>query len=283
MKVLGVVFKGYNSGIIKFVTEIIDFLQNTGFEVYLEKNQADKVGKHELSIKSFDSKDLDALVVIGGDGTILKVFHEIARDIPLIPVNSNSLGFFYDLNRDNYQKAFKLIMEGNYYIKTFKTGSLTVDSIKISDFLNEIAIYNVKKGKMFIFKLFRNGELITGGRCDGAIIATMLGSTAYSLAQGGPIIDSELDALVYTPISPFTQFLKPIVFSSESSLEVQNFVDSLILVDGILQYEVKKDSKMMITLSGKNISFVKIKAFERNFFAKIKRRLFDEPFTSKFF
>ncbi|OYT26062.1 MAG: hypothetical protein B6U95_08020 [Thermofilum sp. ex4484_82] len=261
MKVLGVVFKGYNSGIIKFVTEIIDFLQNTGFEVYLEKKQADKVGKQELSIKSFNSKDLDALVVIGGDGTILKVFHEIARDIPLIPVNSNSLGFFYDLNRDNYQKAFKLIMEGNYYIKTFKTGSLTVDSIKISDFLNEIAIYNVKKGKMFIFKLFRNGELITGGRCDGAIIATMLGSTAY----------------------PFTQFLKPIVFSSESSLEVQNFVDSLILVDGILQYEVKKDSKMMITLSGKNISFVKIKAFERNFFAKIKRRLFDEPFTSKFF
>ncbi len=283
IKRLGLIFKRESPEVKKFATELIEFLLRKNFTVLLTKDLARILEREDLGVESIETENIDALVVIGGDGTLLKTFHTVKGGIPIIPVNSDTLGFFYDINRHNYRKAFTLITEGKYEIKTWRTGLLEVEGEngKLS-FLNEAVVYSRKRAKMMIFELKRENEIFAKGRCDGVIIATTLGSTAYSLSQGGPIVDWELEALVFTPISPFSSIVKPIVFNSNAWLNLKLFTDSTLVIDGYLSIDIEKEKCIKTSLRGKPFSLVKVHGIRINFFEKIRRRLADEIFYSKF-
>ncbi len=284
IKRLGLIFKRESPEAEKFAIELIKFLIEKNFTILLPNDLACVLGREDLGVRSIETGNIDALVVIGGDGTLLKTFHAVKKETPIIPVNSDTLGFFYDINRHNYRKAFILITEGKYEIKTWRTGLLEVEgeNSKLS-FLNEAVIYSRKRAKMMIFELKKGKEIFAKGRCDGVIIATTLGSTAYSLSQGGPIVDWELEALVFTPISPFSSIVKPIVFNSNTWLTLKLFTDSTLVIDGYLSADIEKGKCIKISLRGKPFSLVKVHGIGTDFFEKIRRRLADEIFYSKFF
>ena len=284
IKRLGLIFKRESPEAEKFAIELIKFLIEKNFTILLPSDLARVLGREDLGVRSIETGNIDALVVIGGDGTLLKTFHAVKGGIPIIPVNSDTLGFFYDINRHNYRKAFTLITEGKYEIKTWRTGLLEVEgeNSKLS-FLNEAVIYSRKRAKMMIFELKKGKEIFAKGRCDGVIIATTLGSTAYSLSQGGPIVDWELEALVFTPISPFSPIVKPIVFNSNTWLNLKLFTDSTLVIDGYLSADIEKGKCIKISLRGKPFNLVKVYGIGTDFFEKIRRRLADEIFYSKFF
>ncbi len=282
IKKLGLMFKAEDVEVRSFILELLDFLEKREFIVCLPQNLAHILGRDRIGVKSIEAEDLDALVVVGGDGTLLKVFHAIKRELPMILVNSGTLGFFYNINRSNYRKAFDLIARGEYEVKTWRTGLAELESGKNLNFLNEIVAYNRERGKMMIFELSRDGVVFMKGRCDGVIAATTLGSTAYSLSQGGPIVDWELETLIFTPISPFSPIIKPVVFSPESILELKIFTDSVLVIDGYISTYLKKRGRVKISLRGRRFSLVRVHSFEPGFFYKIRQRLTDEIFYSKF-
>ncbi|RLE66665.1 MAG: hypothetical protein DRJ38_01125 [Thermoprotei archaeon] len=283
IKKLGLIFKTENIDAKNFAVELLEFLTKMKYTVLLPRELASILGRDEIGVESIEAEDLDALVVIGGDGTLLKTFHMIKRELPIIPVNSDTLGFFYDINRDNYRKAFDLIARGRYEIKTWRTGLIKFGNENHLNFLNEAVLYCKKRGKMLIFELRKGDIIVIKGRCDGIIMATTLGSTAYSLSQGGPIVDWELEALIFTPISPFSPIVKPIVFSSSTKLDLELYTESTLVIDGEYLTNIEKKAIFEVSLEGKPFRLVKVREIEADFFDKIRRRLFDEVFYSKFF
>ena len=171
----------------------------------------------------------DLVITVGGDGTVLKYlsyspFHEI----PVLPINTGSLGYITSISFYQLAESIAAILSG-----AFIYSSRTLLRARILDkyqnpknhdnlfALNEIAISSCRAG------LLAEIELQVGNSCiplqgDGIILATPTGSTAYSLAAGGPIVDAEMEALVITPVSPFSLATRPVVVPSSRRLFVRN-------------------------------------------------------------
>lgn len=225
----------------------------------------------ELDIEiASDISEADILFSIGGDGTFLNTAK--MTDIPIIGINTGTLGYLTEVNPDDLQKALKSILSDNYTVenrmmvegKIIKSDG---DEVTIPESLNEIAISKNVNG-VVRFDAIVNGKLITSYIADGILVCTPTGSTAYNLSCGGPIVDPTAEILTITPIAPHTVLNKSIVLSKNSIIkikitELRDNTSAYVLNDGIPNklesgdiVEIKKSDKITKIIKLEDRSFI---------------------------
>ncbi len=177
-------------------------------------------------------KTMDACCVIGGDGTLLSVVQESAREqVPIIGVNRGNLGFLTTLSADEARLEFHALLNGAYRVvhRALLEGSTGPDLKALA--LNDVLIKDVINSRIVHLEVHADGDLVTDYYCDGLIFSTPTGSTAYNLSAGGPLIHPGASVVAMTPICPHTLSNRTIIFRDNVVLRVSNCLsDSELLV-----------------------------------------------------
>lgn len=173
----------------------------------------------------FDDPDIDLVIVLGGDGSILQTARQLAgKQIPVLGINCGNLGFLAALSPDDFLEVWPQVCCGVFEVIDHLMLEVSVirdgESICQQLVLNEVAILGGPPYQILGIDLFADGNLATRYRCDGLIIATPVGSTAHNLSAGGPILRRNLQAVVISPISPHTLTYRPLVDSADTEYEL---------------------------------------------------------------
>lgn len=195
----------------------------------------------------------DACCVVGGDGTLLGVAREAAREqVPIIGVNRGSLGFLTTFSADEARTQFAGLLGGAFRIDyrailDCSTGNGTHDLA-----LNDVLIKDEVNSRLVRLEVFADGELVTDYICDGLIISTPTGSTAYNLSAGGPLLHPGAPVIALTPICPHTLSNRSIILREDVKLRVFNrSAESRLLVamDGQRNLKVSTRSPVEISIA----------------------------------
>jgi NAD+ kinase len=196
-----------------------EFLINHGVKVVAEDSKADLLNLPYLS--SVQPDQVDFLISMGGDGTILGMIHEHPElTAPVIGINLGGLGFMAEIPEDKVEQALQQLLNGEYTLCERVMVEGYVDGAFQALAINEIVIHRAKIPSLIDLSIYVDSTYLNAFSSDGLIISTPTGSTAYNLASGGPILTPELSSLVITPICPHTISYRPIVLSTEKEIAV---------------------------------------------------------------
>ena len=184
-------------------------------------------GKKRLSIE-MDPKT-DCLLVIGGDGSVLRAAHLVlGTGVPVLGINLGTLGYLAEVEKNNWQEMIGLLLKGNYEIeprmmlegRMVERNGVTVNEDRILHGLNE-AVVRSSALRVINFNVYVDGHLLNNLDADGIIISTATGSTAYNMSAGGPLVEPKAQLLLLTPICAHTLNTRSVVLSAEDSIVIE--------------------------------------------------------------
>lgn len=201
--------------------QIRTFFEQRGIQTAAEDEKAALFGAVPLSI--VDKKDILFLISMGGDGTLLRISHQFSHwQIPILGINLGHLGFMADIPSSDIFSSLEDLLRRAYTIE--ERLALEASSSSSGELLravNDIVFHRAKNQSLIELSIHADNILINTFVADGIIIATPTGSTAYSLAAGGPILAPTLDAVVITPICAHTISNRPIVITAHRTIRVE--------------------------------------------------------------
>ena len=258
-KSIGIFTKSEDELATAYFQELECFLKSKGIKT-IEFTEPE-LDSAKISLKN----PIDLAIVIGGDGTMLRVSRLLAPiATPVVGINRGRLGFLTEISASTMCDDIEKILNGDYFIQnrtmlSCKIGQHTTIVDPVSA-LNDIVIGRGRIGRLIEFEIKIDGKLVTHTRGDGLIISTPTGSTAYALAADGPIIDPALEVITLVPICPHTLSHRPLVVSGDSNIEVRLInsedADVIVAVDGYTEYTIKNDERITITRSETGVKLV---------------------------
>jgi NAD+ kinase len=271
-KKVGIVSRVDRKKAVQLVGRLVDHLEAKRLVVMLDPKLTKHVNRPELATP-LEKMQADLVVTIGGDGTILRTSLQLPKpEPPILAVHMGVRGFLAEVKADNAISAVDKFLAGKFKLEKCMKLASYIGNVRLPDALNEVVFTSWAPAKLLHMRLWKGDVPMAECRSDGAVVATQVGSTAYSLSAGGPVIDPEVQAFVFTPIAPLTAF-HPIVFSSESTLHV-DFVSpkkAVVVVDGHHQAEITpQKARITVTKSEHTSSFVR---FSENFYHRLQGRL----------
>ncbi len=270
--------------VAKVLQDLISILQKNKIEFCIDEAARKCANKNNIEInpnKFFSVTALadicDLLVSIGGDGTMLKTaYNSRHSQIPMLGINLGKLGFLAELEQTKLEDLVVAINEKKYSIEERialigKTNSGNYNELYA---INDIVIDRGRLPKMIKISLKINGEKVSGFSADGIIVATPTGSTGYSLSTGGPIVTPSSNVVVITPISPHTLNIRPLVISSEQTIEIIAESPSKIQMsaDGQRVHYYNSPLEITITKSEKSIRLFHMSNF--SYFGLLRHKLY---------
>ena len=228
--------------------------------------------------------DVDCVIVLGGDGTLLQAAHDLAfREIPILGINLGTLGFLAETERSEIQKAVSQLLNEEYEIE--KRMMLSVkrygkESQKefLPDALNDLVITRSGFSRLIAVSVYINGELVNNYRGDGVIISTPTGSTGYNLSAGGPILSPSANMMAVTPICPHSLNARSIVVSDrdlvcvrvETSKKTQT-EEAIATVDGNYSVNLKAEDQIVVSRSEHTTKLIRLNG--RSFFSVLRMKI----------
>ncbi len=274
---------------VSCVFKTCDILHNNSVLIYADEKYKEIL--KELDYVNFGSfedlaKEADYIIVIGGDGTILKCSKIIASyHKPILGINSGRLGFMATLESNELALLNDFAKEKFTVIKKmmlkaevrFKNGDVLKQSV-----LNDIVVAKSPTCKIADFEVSMNDTVISSLRADGLIFSTPTGSTAYSLSAGGPIIDPDMESIEFTQICPFSLFARSMLFASDKILHVTysttKDTDVIISFDGNEEIVFAPGDDLYVSKSDNSIYMIDING--SNFYNAVNKKLM-QPFKTE--
>ena len=251
---------------------IREFLEDQGVTVVVEDEKAEKIGAKPLS--SADPGAIKFLISMGGDGTLLRITHQFSHlDAPILGINLGHLGFMADVPIADIFPSLSDLLSGEYTIDHRLILDATSGSRQLQA-VNDIVIHRAQNYSLIELAIQVDGVYVNTFVADGIIVATPNGSTAYSLAAGGPILSPKLEALVITPICPHTISNRPIVLTTDRTIEIQylseyNPID--VRADGLDAFVMNAGESMTIRRSERKFKLVNLHRHE--YFSTLRTKL----------
>lgn len=256
---------------LEIAKSVIEFFGDRKVHVVVENSYSEILKCPPIT--SIDVRSIDFMISMGGDGTILRhARNTIDHGIPILGINLGHLGFMADVPLYDIYPSLEDLLDGAYTIED----RLVIDGFsKKSHFaLNDFVMHRAKNPSLIEISIHVDNYFLNTFEADGLILSTPNGSTAYSLAAGGPILVPSLDAFVLTPICPHTISNRPIVLTSNSTITVKyvspnNPIE--VVADGIDMFELKTDETISFSMSPKKFKLVNLK--RRDFFSTLRTKL----------
>lgn len=211
------------------LTALISVIRKAGAEVFLDERSAQTLGEragHRGYTRAELGELCDLAVVLGGDGTMLGVARSLAPfGTPIVGVNAGRLGFITDIVLEDMERLLPALLQGQCTrdVRRMLSAELVRNGESIFSGLavNDIGVSHGRAGGMVEFIVYVNGIQMASQSADGIICSTPTGSTAYSLAAGGPLLAPMLDGVTLVPVAPHTLSNRPIVLPGESSIDIE--------------------------------------------------------------
>jgi NAD+ kinase len=214
----------------------------------------------------------DLLVVIGGDGTLLRYASASAeRGIPILGVNLGRIGFLSEIATDEFKNAIQKIQRKDYHTETRMMLCCSVNGKPYESYLNDILISKKSFSGTILVDLYCDGQSVGSVFSDGIIASTPTGSTAYNLSAGGPVVTQNLDSIVITPVCSHTLHIRPVVSAPDTVWTFHVNGEGFVAGDGMKLAKVSPDDKIVVTRSEKRATFIRFQ--EQNIFSLIQQKL----------
>jgi NAD+ kinase len=215
----------------------------------------------------------DLVIAIGGDGAMLRAARVCApENVPVLGINTGRLGFLTEISPENWPRGLDALLSGKYWIEqrmiiqceVRRSGNILAQS----EALNDIVISRGAIAKSVQLETYIDGGWATTYHCDGLIVATPTGSTAYALAAGGPILPPELSNILVVPVAPHLSMDRPMVLAQGATVEViidpHTATEVILTVDGELLASLESSDQVVIQVSDSTSRFVRLR--DRNYF-----------------
>lgn len=225
-RTVGIISRPRQEDVAAVVPNLIAWLESRGLSVLCDKETGiclPAAGRERSREELAATADL--LVVLGGDGTLLAVARSLGEhDVPILPVNLGGLGFLTSVKLDELYPILEEALQGRSRLseRTLLQAEIIRDGATAATHraLNDAVLNKGALSRIIDLDLFVNGDFVSTFKADGLIISTPTGSTAYSLAAGGPIVYPKVDAFIVTPICPHTLTNRPLVIPDSSRIEI---------------------------------------------------------------
>lgn len=239
------------------VLQLRDWALQRKIEVFLEEGIAEKIGDRAGFDRRTLASHVDLLVVMGGDGTILRTVRFVCEyETPIVGVNLGEFGYLTEVNLNEMFSALELICRGEYQTEKRMMLDVTVtmqgETVRQQSILNDAVIMRGNLSRILDLETEVNNRYLSTFRADGIIISTPTGSTAYSLSAGGPIVFPEQDAFIINPICPHTLTNRPIILPEDVVIRVVLWTKeqgATLILDGQLSYTMKSGDTISIKKS----------------------------------
>ena len=268
----------------ELLPDIISWTEEKNLEVHLTTRIRDNMEdpqtfSYQVIESAEDFFKLDFLLTLGGDGTMLSLARAVGdRNVPILGIHLGELGFLAAVNVDQMFEKLDQVVAGDYLVQPRIVLKSTVcNGGKSSTFfaLNDMVIDRGKSHRMLVYELQANNHVIANYKADGLIVSTPTGSTAYSLAAGGPIVVPTMRTMIVTPICPHSLTLRPIVIPDDQVLKISfpsDHDDGIALaVDGQICEELGSGSKVEIQAADYTINMIGFPG--SNYFRTLRKKM----------
>jgi NAD+ kinase len=269
------------SSCARAVRHATDLLRATGRKVLCDAATAQSIGLKVPTLPDVAAltKEVDLVLVFGGDGTMLRVAREIAGSrTPILGINIGGLGFLTAVSSAGLKEALTLIWRGEfkYESRILLEGEAICGKRRVkTTALNDLVISRYATSRLIDLDVAVDGEPLSRYRCDGLILSSPTGSTAYSLAAGGALVHPMAKVMALTPISPHTLSNRSLILPITAKVEIRvvNPRPATILsVDGDLLCELDEGDTISIRQSPRNVRLMHLAG--SSFYEALRRKLF---------
>jgi NAD+ kinase len=284
-KRVGIVVKPHQPDALKTICGVVKWLNERGMTLVggpeLERERI----QHETgcAVEALELEKLaasvDLMLVLGGDGTMIATARMIGdTEVPVLGVNYGGLGYLAEFRIEELYVALESIVSGNYRLD--KRVMLTVELLRGDEqvtrnrVLNDVVINKSALARIIEIEAYLNQQFVSSFRADGLIVSTPTGSTAYNLSAGGPVIFPSMNAVVITPICPFTLSNRPIVVPDDAVIELRlktQQEDVALTLDGQVGFPLKVEDRVVIRKS--RATFNLVQPTNRNYFDVLRDKL----------
>jgi NAD+ kinase len=277
IQTVGVVVKPNHTEAWQTAAELRAWFETKSIQVITEKDAPD-AALETVSPDEFKER-ADLIVILGGDGTMISSARLLGDcSVPVLGINYGSLGYLTEFRFEEMIPAIEAVLAGDYEIDPrvmldvrHERDAHTLSSNRV---LNEVVINRATLTKIIEVEVTLDGYYVNSFRADGIIVATPTGSTAYNLSAGGPILYPSMNAVVITPVCPFTLTNRPIVIPDDSEIRLRLKSESkgvALTLDGQVGYEMQIEDCVVIRKS--KTSFNLVKPPSRNYFDVLRNKL----------
>lgn len=276
---IGIIANPHKTGVAETINKLISELSKHGHTHSLEKDTA-KIISQKGIVGPELAELCDIVAVLGGDGTMLDAANRLGpTSTPIAGINIGTLGFLTSCTDEEIPLFVESISTENYRIVPRLQLQATITqpdgSCETHISLNEITLTRGKTGRLVSLEALIDGDLLNRYRADGLIVATPTGSTAYSLAAGGPLISPIARTFVITPICPHSLSNRSLVLADSSEVELRSIDDdttpTLFTVDGRVIVEVQHGGSILISKSKHCINLIRLEG--RSFYSTLRKKL----------
>jgi NAD+ kinase len=285
IKRIGIVLKPHQPEALTTICELTVWLAERGIGLAggpeLERERIEH--QTGCAIEEFATDNLagevDLILVLGGDGTMIATSRMIGdTEVPVLGVNYGGLGYLAEFRIEELYNALESILAANYRLD--RRVMLAVDLLRNDALvsgnrvLNDVVINKSALARIIEIEAYFNGQFVNAFRADGLIVSTPTGSTAYNLSAGGPVIFPSMNAVVITPICPFTLSNRPIVVPDSAEIELLLKTDEeevALTLDGQVGFPLKVGDRVSIRKS--RTTFNLIQPSNRNYFDVLRDKL----------
>ena len=279
IKRVGITSKPNKSEVRDLALPLISWLRERGIEVVIDEETAANLGSDHSCISRTDMAQIDLAIVLGGDGTFLATARALhGRAVPMLAVNLGGLGFLTVVTRDELFPALEAVLAGQ--VRTELRVQIEAEVLRGNQqagsfvALNDVVLNKGALARVLDFDVRVDGQFVSTYKADGLIVSTPTGSTAYSLAAGGPVIAPTVRAFIITPICAHTLTNRPIVIRDTATIEVEvKVVEESVYftVDGQVGMEVRSEDRVRMKKSSSAVEIVQ--PLTKSYFEILRQKL----------
>src|SRR5215471_17835052 len=279
MKSVAIISKPWKQELAGILPDLLQWFHHRSYTIYMDEETARYTnGEHVVPRDVIGSKHPDFALVLGGDGTLLSAARAVAHEgVPILAVNLGSLGFLTEVPLNEMYSTLEAVDAGDCPVEERAVLDCTAyrgnDILAHHFALNDVVVNKSAISRLVDFDLLIDGAFVFNYKADGVIVATPTGSTAYSLAAGGPVLMPSVTSFVVTPVCPHALTHRPLVVTDRAEIELHvetGAEEAFLSIDGQVGMPLQQGDRVMCRKAEHTVKLMRVR---RTFFDVLRNKL----------